>query len=64
MSDENEAPTQTSNSLPPEAIDALVIQLDSAFSMAGPGVPDYVNDAGKNFISALNRWSDEKKKAQ
>jgi hypothetical protein len=50
--------------IPAEAIDALVIQLDSAFQMAGPGVPDYVMDDGKKFIASLNRWSEEKRKAQ
>ena len=58
---ESENETQQS-SIPAEAIDALVIQLDSAFQMAGPGVPDYVLDDGKKFIASLNRWSDEKKK--
>jgi hypothetical protein len=48
----------------PEAIDAMVIQLDSAFSMAGEAMPDYVKAAGQDFISKLNLWSEEKRKAQ
>jgi len=46
-----------------EAIDAMVIQLDAAFQMAGDKMPDYVKLSGRDFISKLNMWSDEKKKA-
>ena len=55
---------QVESGIPAEAIDALVIQLDSAFQMAGAGVPDYVLQDGKKFIASLNRWADEKRKAQ
>jgi hypothetical protein len=48
----------------PEAIDAMVIQLDSAFSMAGDAMPYYVKKAGQDFITKLNMWSEEKRKAQ
>jgi hypothetical protein len=44
-----------------EAIDAMVIQLDSAFTVAGDKMPDYVKRAGQDFIAKLNMWSDEKK---
>ena len=46
-----------------EAIDAMVIQLDSAFTVAGDNMPDYVKESGREFISALNRWSQTKKDA-
>jgi len=47
-----------------EAIDGMVVTLDNAFMMAGEKMPDYVKEAGQNFIAKLNQWSDEKKKAQ
>lgn len=48
----------------PEAIDAMVIQLDTAFQMAGDKMPEYVKESGKEFIAKLNQWSEEKKAEQ
>lgn len=59
---ENQATTnQPTVDFSAEAIDAMVIQLDSAFSVAGDKMPDDVKDTGREFIAALNRWSDAKK---
>ena len=48
--------------LTPEMIDAAVIQLRGIFATA-ENIPDYVKEDGEKFLSSLDRWSEEKKKA-
>jgi len=50
--------------LTPEMIDALVIQLRTAFEY-GEGIPDNIRASGKVFLDDLDAYSEElKKKAQ
>jgi hypothetical protein len=49
--------------IPPEMIDAAVIQLQSLFD-AGEGIPENVCESGKKFVADLDAWSDQLKKAK
>ena len=45
----------------PEMIDAAVIQLKMLFEHLS-GVPEKVTKSGKEFVAALDEWSEELKK--
>ena len=44
-----------------DAIDAMVIQLDQAFTMAGDKMPEKVKTSGKAFMADLSEWADQKR---
>jgi hypothetical protein len=45
----------------PEMIDAAIIQLNTMIEVM-PGIPDDVRATGKDFTTALDRWSEQKKR--